>query len=355
VVSGNYFTVLGAQPMMGRLFLPGEGRTAGADAIIVLTYDTWKNRFAADPHIVGQLVKINGLPFTVVGVPQPKFVGAQWGTALSGFVPISMLPLMNPGGDEVFTNRGYTSVFMMGRLQQGASLAQARAATSLVMARLLKDYPQYHPPVEAAVVLRESMCRPTPIAANFTPLVASALMVMALLVLAITVANVANLLYARTADREREVAIRGAMAAIAVTSAEPVARREHPARPRRRSARRDGRHRRHAHARQPGRSRRLCAAGQHRNRLAPVCLHLCCVAGHRHQFRCVSPFVGSSSRRMDSTHCAAPSFSSGGCSRSQPGGFSPRNCSSRRRCTSRRARPVMNSVLAPMPTSSSIS
>ena len=213
VVSGNYFTVLGAQPMMGRLFLPGEGRTAGADAIIVLTYDTWKNRFAADPHIVGQLVKINGLPSTVVGVTQPRFVGAQWGTALSGFVPISMLPLMNPGGNEVFTNRGYTSVFMMGRLRQGASLAQARAATSLVMARLLKDYPQYHPPAEAAVVLRESMCRPTPLAANFTPLVASALMVMALLVLAITVANVANLLYARTADREREVAIRGALGA----------------------------------------------------------------------------------------------------------------------------------------------
>jgi predicted permease len=213
VVSGNYFTVLGAQPMMGRLFLPGEGRTAGADAIVVLTYDTWKNRFAADPHIVGQLVKINGLPFTVVGVTQPKFVGAQWGTALSGFVPISMLPLMNPGGEEVFTNRGYTSVFMMGRLQQGASLAQARAAASLVMARLLKDYPQYHPPLEAAVVLRESMCRPTPLAANFIPLVVSALMFLALLVLAITVANVANLLYARNADRERELAIRGALGA----------------------------------------------------------------------------------------------------------------------------------------------
>jgi predicted permease len=102
---------------------------------------------------------------------------------------------------------------MMGRLQQGASLAQARAAASLVMARLLKDYPQYHPPLEAAVVLRESMCRPTPLAANFIPLVVSALMFLALLVLAITVANVANLLYARNADRERELAIRGALGA----------------------------------------------------------------------------------------------------------------------------------------------
>jgi len=213
MVSGNYFTVLGAQPMLGRLFLPNEGRTAGADAIIVLTYDTWKNRFAADPHIVGQLVKINGLPFTVVGVTQPKFVGAQWGTALSGFVPMSMLPLMNPGGNEVFTNRGYTSVFMMGRLQQGVSLAQARTAAALVMARIMKDYSSQHAQGASVAVIRESMSRPTPFVANFLPLVAGALMILALLVLAITVANIANLLYARAADREREVAIRGALGA----------------------------------------------------------------------------------------------------------------------------------------------
>jgi hypothetical protein len=78
MVSGNYFTVLGAQPIMGRLFLSNEGRTVGADAIIVLTYDTWRSRFAANPNIVGQTVKLNGLPFTVVGVTQPKFLGAQW-------------------------------------------------------------------------------------------------------------------------------------------------------------------------------------------------------------------------------------------------------------------------------------
>jgi predicted permease len=213
MVSGNYFTVLGAQPMMGRLFLPGEGRTEGADAIVVLTYDTWKSRFGADPHIVGQLVKIDGLPFTVVGVTQPKFVGAQWGTALSGFVPYSMLPRMNPGSGELFVNRGSTSVFMMGRLQRGASLARARAAAALVMARLMEDYGPQHAQGASAAVIRESMSRPSPFVANFTPLVVSVLMVMALLVLAITVANVANLLYARTADREREMAIRGALGA----------------------------------------------------------------------------------------------------------------------------------------------
>jgi predicted permease len=213
MVSGNYFTVLGAQPMLGRLFMPNEGRTVGADAIIVLTYDTWKNRFAADPHIIGQTVKIDGLPFTVVGVTQPKFVGAKWGTALSGFMPLTMLPRMNPAAYELIYNRGYTSIFMMGRLQPDVSLAQARAAASLMMARLMKEVGPQHPQGASATVIRESMSRPTPFVANFTPLIAGALMMLALLVLAITVANMANLLYTRAADCEREVAIRGALGA----------------------------------------------------------------------------------------------------------------------------------------------
>ena len=213
MVSGNYFAVLGAQPMLGRLFLPNEGKTVGADAIIVLTYDTWKNRFAADPHIIGQTVKIDGLPFTVVGVTQPQFVGAQWGTALSGFMPITMLPKMNPAAYEIIYNRGSTSVFMMGRLQPGVSLVQARAAASLMMARIMKDYSPQHPKGASSTVIRESMSRPSPFVANFLPMIAGALMILALLVLAITVANMANLLYTRAADRERELAIRGALGA----------------------------------------------------------------------------------------------------------------------------------------------
>ena len=213
VVSNNYFSVLGVQPLHGRLFLPIEGLQKGADPIIVLTHEAWRTRFAADPGIVGQVVKLNGVTFTVVGITPPGFVGASWGTALSGFVPASMLPQLAPGHASAFTNRGSTGFFLMGRLQPGAEYEQARAAAKVMMARLLKDYPAVHGPRVTPVVMRESRSRPSPFVANYTPLIVGALAALSLLVLVIAMANVANLLFARAADRERELAIRGALGA----------------------------------------------------------------------------------------------------------------------------------------------
>jgi predicted permease len=213
VVSNNYFTVLGIQPLHGRLFLPTEGQQPGADPIIVLTHEAWRTRFAADPRIVGQAIKLNGVSFTVVGVTPPGFVGASWGTALSGFVPATMLREMNPARSWMLTNRGSTGFLLMGRLQPGATVEQARAAANVVMARLLKAYPSEHVPRVNAVVMRESRSRPSPFVANYTPLIVGALAALSLLVLAVAVANVTNLLFTRAADRERELAIRGALGA----------------------------------------------------------------------------------------------------------------------------------------------
>ena len=213
VVSNNYFAVLSVQPQYGRLFLPTEGQQPGADPIIVLTHEAWRTRFAADPHIVGQSIKLNGVSFTVVGITPPGFVGASWATALSGFVPATMLGEMTPARRGLLTGRGDTAFFLMGRLQPNASLEQARAAANVVTARLLHDYPDYHSPQVQAVVMRESRSRPSPFVANYTPLIVGALAALSLLVLLIAMANVANLLYARAADRERELAIRGALGA----------------------------------------------------------------------------------------------------------------------------------------------
>ena len=212
-VSNNYFTVLGVQPLHGRLFLPTEGQQPGADPIIVLTHEAWRTRFAANSGIVGQPVKINGVPFTVVGIAPPGFLGASWGTALSGFVPATMLGEISPAGNGLLTGRGDTGFFLMGRLQPNASLAQARAAADVTMARLLQAYPDYHAPQTKAVVRRESRSRPSPIVAGFAPFIVGALAAMSLLVLAVAMANVTNLLFTRAADRERELAIRGALGA----------------------------------------------------------------------------------------------------------------------------------------------
>jgi len=211
-VSNNYFSILGVQPLHGRLFLPTEGLQPGADPIIVLTHESWRTRFAADPGIIGQPVKLNGVSFTVVGITPPGFVGASWGT-LSGFVPATMLREIAPERGGLLTGRGDLGFFMMGRLQPNASLAQARAAANVVMARLLKDYADYHAPQTNAVVRRESRSRPSPMVASFAPYIIGALAAMSLLVLAVAMANVTNLLFTRAADRERELAIRGALGA----------------------------------------------------------------------------------------------------------------------------------------------
>lgn len=213
LASNNYFPVLGVQPLLGRLFLPTEGLHPGADPIIVLTHEAWRNRFSADPHIIGQTVKLNGMSFTVVGVTPAGFLGSSWGIALSGFVPATMQADLMPGRRGMLNGRGDTGFFLMGRLRPDASLAQGQAAANVTLSRLLQAYPDYHAPQVKAQVLPENRSRPSPYVASYAPVIVGALSIMGLLVLTIAVANVTNLLFARAADREHELTIRGALGA----------------------------------------------------------------------------------------------------------------------------------------------
>ncbi|HKR59667.1 MAG TPA: ABC transporter permease, partial [Pyrinomonadaceae bacterium] len=74
-VSGNYFTALGAEMALGRAFAPEEDQTPGAHPVMVLSHICWTRLFKSDPHIVGRTVRLAGLPFTVIGVTAPEFIG----------------------------------------------------------------------------------------------------------------------------------------------------------------------------------------------------------------------------------------------------------------------------------------
>ena len=84
-VTGNYFTLLGLKPVLGRVILPSEGKVEGADPVLVLGYSYWKQRFASDPNVIGKRVLLNGQPVTVVGVAPEHFHGVQAMVDIQGY------------------------------------------------------------------------------------------------------------------------------------------------------------------------------------------------------------------------------------------------------------------------------
>jgi predicted permease len=126
IVSGSYFPALGVRPAIGRLLGDADDLKPGADPVAVLSYDYWRNRFGADPEIVGKRVLVNNYPMTVVGVAAQGFRGVDWGTVPVIWIPIMMKRQATPGWDALFDRRTkWLHVF--GRLKPGISRQQAEA------------------------------------------------------------------------------------------------------------------------------------------------------------------------------------------------------------------------------------
>ena len=194
----NFFDVIGVQPLMGRGFQPGEDEP-GRDRVAVISDDLWRNHFAADPHIVGRLVRIDQRDCTVIGVAPPRFKFPR------GWRDVWM-PLAMTAGQR--RSRSITLIETAGRLRPGRSLANLATEVNAIALRMEKEYPLTNGSRRFSTSsLNRAMV------GDYLPVYVALLFGAALFVLLICCANVANLQFARATARWREIEVRRALGA----------------------------------------------------------------------------------------------------------------------------------------------
>ena len=207
VVSANFFDVLGVQPLHGRTFRDGDD-DLGAEAVLVLSYPYWQQRFGGDPDIVGQVFEMNDRPHTVVGVLPPV---PQYPRENDVYMPTSACPFRARAEARMEEDRtAFRGMTAFGRLAPGVGVDRFGAELATVAGRLQGDFPETYPADSGYTAVTLPLADELTREARPTLLI---LLATTVLVLLIACANVANLTLARMSRREREFSLRSALGA----------------------------------------------------------------------------------------------------------------------------------------------
>jgi putative ABC transport system permease protein len=221
LVSGNYFSVLGVKPALGRLFVPDDSATRGVSPLAVLSYRYWTQHFASDPSVIGQGLLINGNPFTIIGVVQPGFDSVIAGTVPDFFVPITMKAQMTPQWDELEDRRSIW-LTIIARLKPGMTVQQAEAGINPLwksIRRMELESITAHSQRFREQFVEKSYLTLLDGSKGFSPLrelmrtPLLILMGMVVLLTLMATANVGSLLLVRAAGRMREMSVRYSLGA----------------------------------------------------------------------------------------------------------------------------------------------
>jgi macrolide transport system ATP-binding/permease protein len=216
LVSGNYFDLLGVKAERGHTFRPEEDQTAGAHPVVVISHGMWLRRFHGDPSLVDKTIFLNNNGFTVIGITPEGFTGTDLGRTPDIFVPLQMYAQV--GFEPALTSERSTRQFsIMGRLKPGVDESRAQASLTVLASQLAQAYPddwkeRTQTPRRISVV-GEKYSRVSPEVRGVLNGLAGLFLVLVALVLLIACSNVSNILLARAAARQKEMAVRTALGA----------------------------------------------------------------------------------------------------------------------------------------------